>query len=488
MGDNCAVTPLAHDVLMADGCVTRAVTFSLDPSPAQVRMLRNYCGAARFSFNWALGHVKANLRTRAEEREGGVDEADLTPSVSWSMYSLRKQFNAVKADVAPWWRETVKHSFDTGVGQAAVALKNWSDSKNGRRKGARVGFPSFRSKRRPMQSVSFVELNHQLSWFNESRHAVRLMLPQALVQSKDARTRHLAQQLAWIHTVESTRRLFRLVEQERATIQKVTYSYRGGRWQVSFQVRYKLAHAPIPKPRRQLGDVVGVDVGVKHLATLSQPVAGLTDGDGHVANPNVLRHQLRRLGRLDRRLARCLPASRNRAKLTRQRARLHGQVAKTRALHLHRVSNVLAGSFDTIGVEDLNVRGMSGRRRHLGRALADVSLAELRHQLTYKASDHGHLLVVVGRFYPSSKTCSQCSTVKAKLSLHQRVFDCDHCGARIDRDVNAAYNIAGEASRLAGEQPGIGTVDAVAGLRPETRNADSRLHKTNQGDLVAAGA
>jgi putative transposase len=98
---------------MADGCVTRAVTFTLDPSPAQVRMLHNYCGAARFSFNWALRQVKANLATRATEREAGTAEAVLTPAVSWSAYSLRKQFNVVKTDVAPWWRETAKHSFDT---------------------------------------------------------------------------------------------------------------------------------------------------------------------------------------------------------------------------------------------------------------------------------------------------------------------------------------------------------------------------------------
>lgn len=189
---------------MDDGFVTRAVTFTLDPCPAQVRMLRNYCGAARFSFNWALGQAKDNLAVRAAEREEGVGEAELKPPVSWSAYSLRKHFNTVKGDVAPWWREVAKHSFDTGINQAAVALKNWSDSKSGKRKGARVGFPSFRSKRRPMQSVSFVELNHQLSWLNPSRHAVRLMLPQGLTPAKSTHMGRVAQQLVWVHTIEST--------------------------------------------------------------------------------------------------------------------------------------------------------------------------------------------------------------------------------------------------------------------------------------------
>jgi len=290
-----------------------------------------------------------------------------------------------------------------------------------------------------------------------------------------------------IHTVESTRRLFRLVEQERATIQKVTYSYRGGRWRVSFQVRYGLTHPPLPKPQRQLGGVIGVDVGVKHLATLSRPVADLTDDEGHIANPRVLHHQMRRLRRVDRALARCKPDSKNRTKLARSRARLHGRVTKTRALHLHHVSNRLAGSFDMIAVEELNLKAMSHRKRHLGRALADASLGELRRQLIYKTADHRHRLVTVGRFYPSSKTCSSCGVVKAKLALNERVFECDHCGVRLDRDINAAYNIAAEAILLVGPQPPVITGD-VAGLRPETENADSSPHQSKLHGLLAAGA
>jgi putative transposase len=464
--------------------VTRAVKFTLDPTPSQQRLLRSYCGAARFSFNWALGVVKDNLAVRAAEREAGVAQNAVTPAVSWSKYSLRKQFNASKHEVAPWWREVAKHCFDTGINQAADGLKNWSDAKHGRRKG-QMGFPSFRSKKRPMHSVSFVELNHQLSWLHETRHAVRLMLPQSLVQSKDPHVRAKAQLLVWIHTVESTRRLYRLVEEGKATIQKVAFSHRGGRWQVSFQVRYQLAHTPVPKPRRHLGDVVGVDFGVKHLATLSQPVRGVTDEHGRVANPRVLGEQGERLRRLDRKIDHCQMGSKNRTRLLARRARLHGQIAKTRQLHLHAVANTLAGGFRVVGIEDLNVKGMSHRKRRLGRHLADVSLAELRRILTYKTADHGHQLVAVDRFYPSSKTCSGCNQVKAKLALHTRIFDCDLCGLTLDRDVNAAHNIARQAVTLAGHSSPNGD---VAGLRPETRNADSRPCETDQGNLVAAAA
>lgn len=254
--------------------------FQVDPSPAQERLLRSYCGAARFAYNWAIGEATGNLAVRADEREAGVGDASLTPPV--------------KADVAPWSGEVAKHCFDTGVTQAATALENWRGSKSGVRAGKRVGFPSFKSRHKAKLSVSFVELNHQLSWLDDTRHAVRLMLPQTLVQSKDPRTRRAAKHLVWLHTVESTRRLYRLVNDSKATIQKVTVSYTGGRWQASFQVRYQIAARPAKRPRTRLGGAVGVDAGITHLATLSRPVLEITDEHGHVANPRPLAAQLQK--------------------------------------------------------------------------------------------------------------------------------------------------------------------------------------------------
>lgn len=229
-------------------------------------------------------------------------------------------------------------------------------------------------------------------------------------------------------------------------------------------------------------------MGITHLATLSQPVSGVTDDDGHVQNPRVLSEQLRRLRRLDRTIARCHDGSKNRNKLVQRRARVHGQITKTRALHLHALANTLAGGFDLVGIEDLNVTGMSRKKHRLGRHLTDASLAELRRLLTYKTADHGHRLVIVDRFYPSSKTCSTCGAVKAKLPLHVRTFDCTQCDARIDRDVNAAINIAAEAERLHGHTSRTSDGGGVAGLRPETRNADSRPCQTDQGNLAATAA
>jgi putative transposase len=246
---------------------------------------------------------------------------------------------------------------------------------------------------------------------------------------------------------------------------------------------------PAPSPQKRFGALVGVDVGIRHLATLSEPVAGLTDEHGHVANPGALEHQLGRLRKLDRQIARAQPGSKSRRRLLRRRARLHGRVAQTRVLYLHRLSTALAGGFELVAVEDLNVKAMANRKRHLGRRLADAGLGELRRQLSYKTTDRGHTLVAVGRFYPSSKTCYHCGAVKAKLPLWEQVFTCDDCGTSIDRDVNAARSIAREATRLIGAtHDGMQDQHDGAGLRPDSANAAPRPGKTTEAQAEEAGS
>jgi putative transposase len=461
---------------MAGEYVTRAVVFNLDLSRSQERLAYSYAGARRFSYNWAIGVVRENLETRSTERATDVAEDDLTPALSWSAYSLGKAFNALKEEVAPWWREVSMHALRSGVADAATALANFSESKKGTRSGRRVGFPNFKSRNRSIPSVSFIEINHQLSWLHPDRHHIRLMLPQT---PSDPDVKRRAANLAWIHTTESTRRLYNLVEQGRARIQKVTISQRGGRWQVAFSVRYLLglpARRAVGRSVRQSG-MVGLDAGLTHLATLDRVVGGLTDEVGHIANPRVLENQLKRLAKLDRAWSRTQKGSKNRAKLRRRRARLHGSIAKTRALQLHRLTNALVDRFDAVAIEDLAVVAMSNRKHRLGRSMADASLGELRRQFAYKSSDRSTTLIVVDRFYPSSKTCSCCGVVRAKLPLSTRVFECESCGASLDRDVNAARNIAREGARLLSERSN--GEQSVAGLRPETQNADPRSRQTN---------
>jgi putative transposase len=215
-------------------------------------------------------------------------------------------------------------------------------------------------------------------------------------------------------------------------------------------------------------DTIGVDLGVLTLATLSTGEV--------ISGPRTLRAGLRKLRRLSRHHSRCRRGSANRRKAAGVLARHHARIASLRRDHLHKLTTLLAKSHGRIVVEDLNVAGMSRSARGtreaaghhvraktgLSRSVADASFGELRRMLEYKCRWYGAELVVADRFFPSSKTCSRCRTVRAGLQLGERVFRCEACGLRIDRDLNAAINLAGWAH------------PAVAGSAPETLNACPR--------------
>jgi putative transposase len=426
---------------------TRAVVVPLDPTPAQAQLLRSYCGAARFTYNWTIAQVKENLDTRTQERRDGVVGVDLTKSLSWHPYSMTPLWNSVKDDVAPWHRDVTKHAFRSGVVNATVALKNFDESRKGVRQGRPVGFPKFKNRHSKL-AVTFTETNTSTVWFAEDSRHVRLILPRFATDPRIARRR---EQLRWPHTTESLRRLKNKVVAEEWTIQAVTISFTGGRWQASFLVRQLVVAAP--SAARLLGPIVGVDLGVKHLATLSVPVPGLSDARGHVANPRHLDAELERLAKHNRQLARCVKGSKNRAKIVKRRQLLYGRITRTRDLHLHRLTTTLAGSFEKVVLEDLNVAGMVKKKsgntaKGISRSILDGGFSELRRQLTYKAEDRGHRVVVIGRFYLSSKMCSHCGETKAKLALSDRVFECSNCGISLERDVNAARNIHREGVRF----------------------------------------
>jgi putative transposase len=451
---------------------TRAVVVPLDPTPAQAQLLRSYCGASRFAYNWAIASVKENLETRSLERTSGIDEAQLTKSLNWSAFTLTPLWNAMKDEVAPWHRDVTMYAFRSGVTNASVALKNFSESKTGARQSRPAGFPRFKN-RYSKQSVTFTETSTQIGWFAQDSRHVRLFLPRYATDPRIARRR---EQLQWLHTTESLRRLKKKVAAGEWRIQALTISFTGGRWQASFSVRQLVV--AVPTDARLLGPIVGVDLGVKHLATLSVPVAGLSDSNGHVANPRHLDAELERLAKLNRQLARCVKGSKNRAKILRRRQLRYGRVTRTRDLYLHRLTTTLSGSFETVVLEDLRVKDMVKKtsittNKGLSRSILDVGFYELRRQLTYKAEDRNHRVVVVDRFFPSSKRCSHCGETRAKLALSERVFECSTCGVTLDRDVNAARNIHREGLRLLTTQ-----ASTVAGHQPETLNAVSRDRET----------
>ena len=200
-----------------------------------------------------------------------------------------------------------------------------------------------------------------------------------------------------------------------------------GRWYVSFAV-----DVAAPEPLPATGAIVGVDLGVKDFAVTS-------DGE-KIANPRHLARKAANLARYQRRLARCQRGSANGQKARAKVARAHRKVRAARQDFLHRASARLVRDHDVIVIEDLAVKNMV-RNRPLAKAISDCGWGEFRRQLEYKCERAGRQLVVIGRWYPSSKTCSACGHLLASLSLSARHWACPSCGSRHDRDVNAAKNI-----------------------------------------------
>jgi putative transposase len=213
-----------------------------------------------------------------------------------------------------------------------------------------------------------------------------------------------------------------------------------GRWYVTFH-----AEVARPEPLPSAGHAVGIDLGVKHFAVTS-------DGE-RIANLRHLERRAANLARYQRRMARCRKGSANRAKAGAKVARAHRKVRSARQNFLHRATAHLVRQNDVIVVEDLAVKNMI-RNRHLARVISDCGWGEFRRQLQYKCERSGRQLVVIDRWYPSSKTCSTCGHLLAGLSLSTRRWTCPACGARNDRDVNAAQNILAAGLAVARGSPG----------------------------------
>ena len=214
-----------------------------------------------------------------------------------------------------------------------------------------------------------------------------------------------------------------------------------------------------PEPEAAPGAiaVLGIDAGVHDLMARSDGVK--------VANPKALAKGERKLAREQRRLSRKRKGSASRRKQKRKVARIHERIANQRKDAIHKATTEAVRESQAIAVEDLNVRGMEKNRR-LAKSVADASMSEMARQLEYKCSWYGRRFVKVGRFYPSSKTCSACGQVNQAVVLGVEAWTCPACGCRHDRDLNAALNIAREGARLLNEADGTaglaGTGDAKA--------------------------
>jgi putative transposase len=443
--------------------VEQAYRFALAPTAEQERFLDGCAGASRFFYNWGLALVETRLRLR---RAYGPSVA-----VPWSYKELCSEFAKVKDEVAPWRSEVVVGSQQAGLEALGAGLGRFLD---GRKAGRRVGFPRYRRKGRCRESVIF-----QRPRIVDGRHV------------------EFDRRLGPMRSRERFTKLQRLLERdEHARIKRATVQRRGSKWYVSFTVE----RSPKRRQPRRRNTVVGVDVGLKHLATLST--------GARVENLRPLQGASRRLRRLQRQLDRQRRANnpdnydeRGRARTGRREwdkskrmlrteertRRLQERVANVRREQAHRLTTALTREFGLIAVESLNIAGMRANRR-LARHISDAGWGIVLAQLKYKTEWAGSTLQSADRFYPSSKTCSDCGTVKAKLCLSERVFGCEACGLSLDRDENAARNLARLALSVAQAQQGSSsplvaatgaeTLNARGATDPEAPGPEGRPHRT----------
>lgn len=369
----------------------KAHKIRLNPTPEQETYFKKACGTARFVWNWALARWKEHKQEHPGEQHGPM--------------ALKKEFNAIKRERFPWVYEVTKCACETAFLNLARAFKNYYDWKAGKRNGERVGFPGFKSKKRAR--LSFTLNNEQ---FKVDGHW--LWVPK----------------LGWVNMAERLRLDGKLVS--------ATISEDVGRWYVSITIE-----VDTPEPVDFPCESVGVDLGLKSLAVLS---------DGTVyENQVLLRSELNKLKRLNRELSRRQQGSNRWYRTKHKLARFHKRVRDRRADITHKMTTEIATTYQLIGVEDLNVKGML-RNRRLALSLSDAAFGEIRRQLEYKTRWFGGRAVRVGRFFASSKTCSECGQVNHDLALSDRQWICQDCDVIHDRDWDASKNIEVEALRLAG--------------------------------------
>ncbi len=376
---------------------------ALDPNNVQATYLARAAGTARFAYNWALAEWKRQYE--AWQADNSLPKP--------SQEALRRQLNAVKREQFPWMLEVTKCAPQMAIIQLGQAFQNFF--------AGRARYPSFRKKG---VHDRFTLTNDQFSL-----DGCRIRIPN----------------LGWVRMRETLRLTGKILS---ATISRVA-----DKWFVSIAVdtpdSSHLAQA------ENQGEV-GVDLGVSALATLSTGEM--------VPGPKAHKALLDRLRKLSKSLSRKVKGSANRRKAKAKLAKLHARIAAIRTDAMHKLTTDLTRRFHTIGIEDLNVRGMMANR-HLARSIADMSFFEFRRQLEYKAAMRGGQVVVADRFYASSKTCSACGHKLETLPLSVRKWTCPGCGVIHDRDVNAAINLKNMAVSSTVSACG----EEGSGLRPKTK-------------------
>ncbi|MFG2843895.1 RNA-guided endonuclease InsQ/TnpB family protein [Kitasatospora sp. NPDC048296] len=357
--------------------VRRAFKFRFYPTDAQAAELSRTFGCVRLVYNKALA-------ARSE---------------AWTVRRERVTYNATSAMLTAW-KKTEELAFLCEVSCVPLqqALRHLQGAfSNFWQK--RAGYPRFKSKKKSCDSAEYT--TSAFRYRDGKLTLAKMAEPLDIVWSRPLPEGHSPSTVT--------------VSRDAA-----------GRWFVSM-----LCNDPMVKPLPVLDTAVGIDAGITSLVTLST-------GE-KITNPKHERRDRKRLARAQRELARKAKGSNNREKARRKVARVHARIADRRRDFLHKLTTRLVRENQTVVIEDLTVRNLL-KNKKLARAISDASWTELRTMLEYKCAWYGRELITVDRWFPSSKLCSACGTIAAKMPLNVREWACD-CGAVHDRDVNAARNI-----------------------------------------------
>jgi putative transposase len=365
-------------------------------------------------------------------------------------------------------------------------LAAYERAKSGKREGRKVGFP--RRKRKGCCRDRFRLRN------KAGKSAT------ALIRVGDGHPRSVTlPRIGTIRVHDDTRRLRRLLrpvapsEGPRAKILFATCSRHGSRWYVSLNIEAPDFH-PERRHSTRTDDhrgFIGVDRG---LATFAVAATASRMEVGRFEAPKPLKHRMVSLRQRYRAVSRTQPRSSNHAKMVRRLSRQHARIANIRQHYLHEVSNQLVKTHDRLCLEDLAVANLLGNR-NLARAISDAAWTEFARQLGYKASWLGAELVICDRWFPSSKTCSRCGAIRRQLRLSERMFSCTTCGLVVDRDRNAAANLAAwaEAATMApaqapDRQAGGRVTNASGGEGSGYRRGDRGTNPSERGTEPCAAA
>ena len=425
--------------------LSRAVTFqfALDPNVEQRIIFAKCAGARRYTVNHHLARVKANLDARSTEREALSECGDRcessTPSLSWTSFSFINEFNAWKNGELEdslvndngtrglaWRHELPNDVFECASVDAARALENFTASRRGERSGRPVGFPRYQAKGKV--TPSFRLRNRATPGRVPSSQPIRFTDPTHLRLPK----------IGSVKLFGPTRKVRRMINAGRFHIYSATLTQRAGRWTISLTgVAVQFHQAERSRTTRH--DVpVGDDRGIISLCVAADANSVPFESFEGV---KTLKQALGKLKATNQALARTTPGSKGRQRARSRLAKTHRKVVNTRRHLVHQASRALVDRCQVLVIEDLNVAGMV-RNRHLAKSIADAAMGELSRQILYKARWHCVEVRVADRFFPSSKTCSGCGEVRNDLDLSARTYSCEVCGLALDRDLNAAINLA----------------------------------------------